>query len=110
MFAVASPYAWDVVETARRLGLRVRCVDNHGGADVRLPELVAAGDLEPGPFTLGLSSATGRAGAAAAAHALAYVTPMVLVDPTSAVASTATLAHGSYVNAGAVVASHAVLA
>lgn len=107
VFAVASPYAWDVAESAQRRGLTVRCVDNHGGADPRLPGL----SRDPGDeaFVLGLSSARGRGGAARAAAAVGLHEPAVLTDPTAAVASTADLAHGAYVNAGAVVASFAVV-
>ena len=67
VFAVATPYAWDVVESARRAGLEPVCVDNHGGADQRLPGLTA--HAPDGPFVLGLSSAPHRAAAAHLAHA-----------------------------------------
>jgi sugar O-acyltransferase (sialic acid O-acetyltransferase NeuD family) len=105
IYGVASPYAWDVVETAGRAGLDPRCVDNHGGADSRLPHL---GD-EPGPeapFVLGLSSASHRAAAAHLAWADGRRHPVTLVDPTAVVASSATLGHGCYVNAASVIASH----
>src|SRR4051794_3247066 len=107
VFAVGSPYAWDVVESVRRNGDEPVCVDNLGGADSRLPGLSRS--TEPGPFVLGLSSAEHRPAAARAAREAGLEEPAVLVDPTSAVASTATLGHGSYVNAGAVVASHATI-
>lgn len=107
VFAVASPYAWDVVESARRAGHDPVCVDNTGGADERLPGLT--GQIRDLPFVLGLSSAEHRAPAAIAAHAAGLTRPAVLVDPTAAVASTVELGHGSYVNAGAVIASHTTL-
>jgi sugar O-acyltransferase (sialic acid O-acetyltransferase NeuD family) len=106
VFAVASPYAWDVVESLTRSGVAVTCVDNHGGADARLP-LVPLDEAPRGPFVLGLSSATGRAAAAVAALEAGFDDPVAVIDPTAAVASTARVAHGGYVNAGAVVASHA---
>ena len=58
VFGVASPYAFDVVESLHRLGRDAACVDNHGGADPRLPGLTDLTDATPRtPFTLGLSSA-----------------------------------------------------
>jgi sugar O-acyltransferase (sialic acid O-acetyltransferase NeuD family) len=107
LFAVGSPYAWDVVESVRRAGAEPVCVDNLGGADARLPGLTRA--AEPGPFVLGLSSAEHRPQAARAALEAGHHEPLVLVDPTSVVATTAILGHGTYVNAGVVVASHATL-
>ncbi len=108
VFAVASPYAWDVLESLTRSGTDAACLDNVGGADPRLPLADLDGAVR-GDFTLGLSSAHERALAAAAAGRLGFVTPVAVVDPTSAVASTAEIAHGAYVNAGAVVASHATI-
>ena len=110
VFAVATPYAWDVVESALRLGRDVCSVDNLGGADARLPGLVRLDDdTERGPFVLGLASADHRGVAAAAAHAAGFDRPEVLVDPTAVVPRTASLAHGAYVNAGAVLGSYAAL-
>ena len=107
IYAVASPYAWDVVESARRRGDEIVCVDNLGTADRRLPHLGDA--TEPAPFVLGLSSARHRAAAAWAAFDAGLTRPASLLDPTAVIASTATVGHGVYVNAGAVVASHASL-
>lgn len=105
VFGVASPYAWDVVESASRAGLTPHCVDNYGGADVRLPGLGEPADTEQS-FVLGLSASLHRAAAAHAAAALGHLNPTSLVDPSAVVASTVTLGHGSYVNAGTVVGSH----
>lgn len=108
VFGVASPYAFDVVESVRRSGRDVACVDNHGGADPRLPGLVGHCDVTTrGPFTLGLSSAAGRSAAARAARDDGWDVPESLVDPTTVMPSTATVAHGAYVNAGVVVGSYA---
>ncbi len=106
VFAVASPYAWEVVESLGRLGATATCLDNHGGADPRLP-LVDLTDAERGDFTLGLSSAHARALAAVDAVDQGFLRPVSVVDPTATVASTADVAHGAYVNAGSVIASHA---
>ncbi|MCW2756570.1 MAG: acetyltransferase [Nocardioidaceae bacterium] len=108
VIGVASPYAWDVVESVRRSGRSAVCVDNHGGADPRLPGLRSLGDDVRPPWVLGLSSAVHRA-AAASSLGPGLGEAEVLVDPTAVVASTASVAHGGYVNAGSVVASHAVL-
>jgi sugar O-acyltransferase (sialic acid O-acetyltransferase NeuD family) len=108
VFGVATPYAWDVVESAVRAQLTPQCVDNYGGADERLPGLEETADVEQ-PFVLGLSSPMHRAAGAHAAVAAGHRTPTTLVDPSAVVASTVTLGHGTYVNAGVVVASHTVL-
>jgi sugar O-acyltransferase (sialic acid O-acetyltransferase NeuD family) len=108
VFGVASPYAFDVVESLHRLGRSAVCVDNHGGADPRLPALSVLSDTTPRtPFTLGLSSATHRARAAHAAATGGWHTVEALVDPTAILPSTASVEHGAYVNAGAVLGSHA---
>ncbi|WP_372735241.1 acetyltransferase [Nocardioides sp.] len=108
VFAVASPYAWDVVETARRLHRTARCVDNFGGADPRLPGLDEQVDPDL-PFVLGLASAVHRAAGAHAAHAKGFDRPRKLVDPSAVLASTVEVGHGVYVNAGVVVGSHVTL-
>lgn len=108
VFGVASPYAFDVVESLHRLGRHGVCIDNHGGADPRLPGLAALTDDTPRtPFTLGLSSAAHRARAARAAADGGWHTVESLIDPTAIVPSTAVVAHGAYLNAGVVVGSHA---
>jgi sugar O-acyltransferase (sialic acid O-acetyltransferase NeuD family) len=104
VYAVATPYAWDVVESALRCGLDPWCLDNLGGADERLPGLRRTG--EPDAFVLGLSSGVHRAAGAAAAAAAGWDRPTVLVDPTAVVARTTDVGHGSYLNAGVVVGSH----
>ncbi|MDR7253416.1 sugar O-acyltransferase (sialic acid O-acetyltransferase NeuD family) [Nocardioides sp. BE266] len=110
LFGVASPYAFDVVESARRLGRDVVCVDNFGGADPRLPGLSdLTEDTRITPFALGLSSAAHRARAACAAAEGGWTTPEWLVDPTAVLPSTASVSHGAYVNAGAVLGSHAAI-
>ena len=106
---VASPYAFDVVESLRRLGREAVCVDNHGGADPRLPGLVDEAEATRTPFTLGLSSATHRSRAAGAVATAGWNEPVAVVDPTAIVPSTAQVAHGAYVNAGAVLGSHAAI-
>jgi sugar O-acyltransferase (sialic acid O-acetyltransferase NeuD family) len=108
VFGVASPYAWDVVESALRAGLSPRCVDNYGGADPRLPGLDDAVDPD-GPFVLGISSPLHRAAAAPAAQVAGHRMPVTLADPSAVLATTVTLDHGSFVNAGAVVGSHTVV-
>lgn len=107
VYAVATPYAWDVVESALRCRLQPWCLDNVGGADGRLPGLTRTG--EPTEFVLGLSSGVHRAAAAVAAAAAGWDLPRSLVDPTAVVASTAVVGHGTYLNAGVVVGSHTTL-
>jgi sugar O-acyltransferase (sialic acid O-acetyltransferase NeuD family) len=115
VFAVATPYAWEVAESALRHGLTVRCVDNLGSADPTLPGLTtAAPGTAPAPdgadpFVLGVASPRARAGAAVAALEAGFRHPVALVDPTSVTASTTTVGHGAYVNAGAVVGAQTTL-
>jgi acetyltransferase-like isoleucine patch superfamily enzyme len=104
VYAVASPYSWDVIASAERSGLTVTAIDNFGGADPRLP--LGMVDVTT-PFVLGLSSAIGRSAAALAAHADGFEDPVALVDPTAVVAPTTAIAHGAYVNAGVVIGSNA---
>jgi sugar O-acyltransferase (sialic acid O-acetyltransferase NeuD family) len=104
VYAVASRYAWDVVESCWRAGLEPVCVDNLGGADPELPNLIHDGPR--GGFVIGLSSGDGRLAAARAAAAAGFDDPAVLIDPSATVARTASLSHGVFVNAGAVVAAN----
>jgi sugar O-acyltransferase (sialic acid O-acetyltransferase NeuD family) len=108
IFGVASPYAWELVETAHRLGLDVVCFDNIGEADARLPRLLPLDhELDPvTPFVIGLASPTNRVLAAHDAAARGLVAPASLIDPTAVVASTTRVGHGSYVNAGVVLGSN----
>jgi len=105
LFGVASPYAWDVLESARRLELVAVCFDNVGGADSRLP-LIDQLSMPSVPFILGISSAVNRVLAARDAFGRGLSIPTSMIDPTATVASTSVVGHGSYVNAGAVVASN----
>lgn len=107
--AIATPYAWDVVESARRSGLEVECVDNVGGADPRLPALRGLDQIldKDAPWTLGLSSALHRGRAARALAAAGFPAPTALVDPTAILGSTTVIGHGAYVNAGTVLGAHA---
>lgn len=108
IFGVASPYAWDVVESAQRLGLEFVAIDNLGTADPRLPGLTT--DVKsPGGFVLGLSSGVHRAAASRAAFEAGLTKPATLVDPTAVIARTADLGHGTYVNAGVVVGANTVI-
>jgi sugar O-acyltransferase (sialic acid O-acetyltransferase NeuD family) len=108
VFAVASRYAWDVVESAVRAGFEPTAIDNFGEADPLLPGLRGPAASTDGgvDFVLGLSSADERALAAQAAYDLGRAQPIALRDPTATVASTSELAHGAYLNAGVVVASN----
>ncbi len=108
---MSSPYAWDVVESAKRCGLLPICVDNFGGADPALDGLIDLGDLTDCSvrFTVGLSSAVHRGAAYIDLASRGFDHPSVLVDPTAIIASTASLGHGVYVNAGVVLSSRTVV-
>ncbi len=109
IYAVGSPYAFDVADTLSRLGITARSVDNLGGADERLPGLCTPEQVSPMPFALGLSSSTGRMAAAARAITDGWREAIALVDPTAAVSERATVGHGAYANAGVVVSAYAEL-
>lgn len=111
LIGVASPYAWDVVESARRLGRPVTCVDNFGGADPRLPGLIDfdVEQLAGVEWCLALASGTHRCRASRDLVRAGMTEPVALVDPTAIVASTVTIRHGAYINAGVVVASNTVV-
>ena len=109
IFGVASPYAWEVVEIATSLGWEPSALDNYGGADAALPQLHTAASDTEGEFALGLSSATGRARAAKAAFDAGLRNPVALAHPFTSIAQTATVKHGSLINAGAVVGSNVII-
>jgi sugar O-acyltransferase (sialic acid O-acetyltransferase NeuD family) len=101
-------YAWDVIESAHRANFDVRSIDNYGGADEKLPALVALDDYDARsePFVIGLSSAEHRAAAAQNIFDAGFDVPVSLIDPSAVVASTTTFMHGVYINAGAVIGSN----
>jgi sugar O-acyltransferase (sialic acid O-acetyltransferase NeuD family) len=111
IIGVASSYTWDVIESAHRANFDVRSIDNYGGADEKLPALVALDDYDARsePFVIGLSSAEHRAAAALNIFGAGFDVPVSLIDPRAAVASTATIKHGAFVNAGVVIGSNTVI-
>lgn len=78
IFAVASAYAWKVVDVAASRDWVITSLDNAGGADERLPNLRREVSLIR-PMALGLSSAVGRAAAARAAFEVGFTEPISLV-------------------------------
>lgn len=109
VYGVATPYAWEVVETLWRRQVDVICIDNHGGADPELPGLRADAGDHRGAVVLGTSSAGARAATAQAAVTAGLRELDALVDPTAVVARTAAIRHGSYVNAAACVGAKATV-
>ena len=107
IFGVASPYAFEVVESAERLGLAVTCIDTFGTADALLPNLELLSDTthRVRPFAIGLTSAGHRGAALHAGADAGFTVPHQLIDPTATMARRVTLGHAVYVNAGAVVGS-----
>jgi sugar O-acyltransferase (sialic acid O-acetyltransferase NeuD family) len=107
--AVSAPYVWDVIESATRSGREPVCVDNVGGADPDLPNLVAESTVSDRSveFVLGTGSSEARRASAVATHLAGWSTPVSLVDATSTVPRSASVGHGAYVNAGVVVGAQA---
>jgi sugar O-acyltransferase (sialic acid O-acetyltransferase NeuD family) len=107
--AVSAAYVWDVIESVMRFGREPLCVDNVGGADPALPNLVAESGVSDRSveFVLGTGSSEARRASAIATHGAGWNNPVALVDATSTVPSSATVGHGAYVNAGVVVGAQA---
>jgi sugar O-acyltransferase (sialic acid O-acetyltransferase NeuD family) len=107
--AVSAPYVWDVIESVSRSGSEPFCVDNIGGADAELPNLVTESTISDRSvdFVLGTGSANARRASAVATHSAGWNNPVSLIDATSTVSGSATVSHGAYVNAGVVVGARA---
>jgi sugar O-acyltransferase (sialic acid O-acetyltransferase NeuD family) len=102
---VASPYAWDVVDSALRNGLAVTCIDNFGGADPRLPGLVRLEDFTDATsaFAVGLSGSLNRARVLLELAERGFTDPVAMIDPSSVIGSGVDIGDCVYVNAGVVV-------
>jgi hypothetical protein len=107
--AVSASYVWDVIESVTRIGRDAMSVDNFGGADPGLPNLVDESTISDrsDDFVLGVGSSDARHKSAVAVHRAGWTKPITLVDETSSVATSAELNHGAYVNAGVVVGAKA---
>ena len=105
VYGVATPYAWEIVETLWRMGLEPTCVDNHGGADARLPGLTTVLP-DRGTIVIGPSTPQARASAAEVHRGHLPSRFPATLDPTAAVARTARIGHGVYVNALVSIGAH----
>jgi sugar O-acyltransferase (sialic acid O-acetyltransferase NeuD family) len=112
LFAVASPFAAEVLETLRRLRWEaVACVSNLPGAPVP-SELDAVIDVEQLsealtalPFAVPLTTPGHRHAATADGLSRGFSAQASIVDPTAVIAGSAVLGEGIYVNAGAIVST-----
>jgi sugar O-acyltransferase (sialic acid O-acetyltransferase NeuD family) len=114
LFAASCSHASELVETARRLGWELTAaVRNIPGAPIppEVPAVTEAealdGDLLEIPFAVPQTSPAQRRAAIADARRLGFAAAVTMVDPTAAVASTATCGDGTYVGAGAVIGAAA---
>jgi sugar O-acyltransferase (sialic acid O-acetyltransferase NeuD family) len=111
LFAVASPFAAEMLETLRRLGWQVAaCVRNLPGAVAsELPGVIDAEHLDEAlialAFAVPLTTPGHRHAATADARSRGFTTQATIVDPTAVIADSATLGEGTYVNAGAIVSA-----
>ena len=105
IFGVATPYVWEIVESLKRANQEIRCIDNLGNADRRLPNLVTETDLNT-PIVFGPSSPKARNSCATAAFQLGFLNIATVIDPTAVIASTVKISHGVYVNASVTIGSH----
>jgi sugar O-acyltransferase (sialic acid O-acetyltransferase NeuD family) len=112
LYAVSTPHAAELGETARRLGWEI-------AAAVRnLPELPVPAELgdvvEVGeigdellalPFAVPQTNPVQRRDATADAHRRGFSSAATMIDPTAVVASSAAFGAGAYVGAGSVIGS-----
>jgi len=112
LYGVSSPHAADAVETAARLGWKLAaCVQNIPDIDPpeEVPFVLDAEQLGPEllrlPFLVPLMKPEARRAAGEEAIARGFRDQATMVDPTAAVASSARVGPGSYVNAGAILAA-----
>lgn len=112
LFGVRTPLIGDYEETCRRLGLRIAAavqVDGNrhrmmdASALVRLEEMSDA--VRDVPFIAPAFVPARRRALVAMAEVAGLTARDALIDPTSVVASTSGIAHGTYVNAMTVIAS-----
>ncbi len=112
LFGVSSPYAAEAAESAQRAGVEVAaCVRNR--PDIPVPaELNRLTDVESLtvelrmlPFLVPLIGPAFRHQATEEALGNGFTAPGILIDPTAAVASSAALGAGSYVNTRAIIAA-----
>jgi sugar O-acyltransferase (sialic acid O-acetyltransferase NeuD family) len=108
IFGVATPYAWEIVETLTKLDKTILCIDNLGGADLRLPGLQSQVDVSI-PIILGPGSPKARKNSCLLAFNDGYLNLATVIDPKSAVASSVKVAHGVYVNSLSSVGSNTVI-
>lgn len=108
IYGVATPYAWEIVETLTRLDKPILCVDNLGGADLRLPGLRSSVDLST-PIIFGPGSPIARHKCSQLAFNQGYLNLATVADPSSVIASTVKIAHGVYVNTLSSVGSNTVI-
>jgi sugar O-acyltransferase (sialic acid O-acetyltransferase NeuD family) len=107
LYGVGSPVVVDVEESAMRAGLTIAAaVQNVPGDSLLLDarKLVHSSTLTDReyarPFLIPLFTPGHRQAASKEAFAAGFTTPFTLVDPTSIVARSCTLAGGVYVNSG----------
>lgn len=108
IFGVATSFAWEIVESLSRLDIIISSIDNLGGADRNLPNLVNEVCLNT-PIILGPASPAARNKCAALAFEIGNLKLATIVDPTAVVAQSAELSHGVFVNASATIGSNSVI-
>ena len=105
IFGVATPYAWEIVESLKRANQEILCIDNLGKADSRLPNLVPEADLNTS-IVFGPALPKARNSCAIAAFQLGFLNLATVIDPTAVIASTVKISHGVYVTASVTIGSN----
>ncbi len=114
LYAVSTPHASELVETARRLGWDVAAaVRNLAGAPVpaEMQGVVDVDELDPRllelAFAVPQTSPVARYGAIADARERGFDRAATMADPSTVIARSASLGDGAYVGAGSVLGAGA---
>jgi acetyltransferase EpsM len=116
LYAVSTPHASELLETAGRLHWEVAAaVRNQGGHPVppELGDVIEVDDLDPTlvalPFAVPQTNPRQRRAAVEDARAHGFAQAVTMTDPTATVAASARLGEGCFVGAGSVVGAGARL-
>lgn len=99
IYGVATPYAWELVETCNRLGKEFTAVDNFETSVLAIPGTSPEIQDFSVPGIVAPASPHERAKAVRAAQAEGLLKYCFLIDPTSVIGKSATVGCGAYVNA-----------
>ena len=105
IFGVATVFAWEIIESLQRLNLPIECIDNLGSANAQLPNLKSSINRDT-PIIMGPATPWARNKSTQLAFESGYLNLTSVLDPTSVIASTASISHGVFVNASTTIGSN----